>query len=94
LLIFTCFTSSKVQIVTQKAVVALLNCEPKEDFGGHDSAHHGHADPNLAHARALCDMMGVAKDGSPVTGQVFVSICAFVLVKQAAPSASAFVLLC
>ena len=48
---------------------ALLNCDPKEDFGGPDSAHHGHADPNLAHARALCDAMGVAKDGAPVFGQ-------------------------
>jgi len=48
---------------------ALLNCDPKEDFGGPESAHHGHADPNLAHARALCDCMGVAKDGAPVMGQ-------------------------
>jgi len=48
---------------------ALINCEPMEDFGGPTSAHHGHADPNLAHARALCDAMGVAKDGSPVMGQ-------------------------
>jgi len=40
-----------------------------EDFGGPTSAHHGHADPNLAHARALCDAMGVAKDGSPVMGR-------------------------
>jgi len=48
---------------------ALINCDPKEDFGGPSSAHHGHADPNLAHARALCDKMGVAKDGAPVTGQ-------------------------
>jgi len=48
---------------------ALINCEPMEDFGGPASAHHGHADPNLAHARALCDKMGVAKDGAPVSGQ-------------------------
>ena len=46
----------------------LMNCDPKEDFGGPDSAHHGHADPNLAHARALCDRMCVAKDGAPVDG--------------------------
>ena len=45
-----------------------MNCDPKEDFGGPDSAHHGHADPNLAHARALCDRMCVAKDGAPVEG--------------------------
>jgi len=44
---------------------SLMNCEPKEDFGGPDSPSHGHADPNLANARELCDRMGVAKDGSP-----------------------------
>ena len=55
---------------------ALINCEPMEDFGGPTSAHHGHADPNLAHARALCDKMGVAKDGAPVSGQVMcVCVC-------------------
>jgi phosphoglucomutase len=48
---------------------ALLNCVPKEDFGGHDCPSHGHADPNLANARELCDRMGVAKDGQPITGQ-------------------------
>ena len=46
-----------------------MNCEPKEDFGGPSSPSHGHADPNLANARELCDRMGVAKDGSPITGQ-------------------------
>jgi len=48
---------------------SLLNCVPKEDFGGHDSPSHGHADPNLANARELCDIMGVAKDGTAITGQ-------------------------
>jgi phosphoglucomutase len=48
---------------------ALMNCEPKEDFGGPSTPSHGHADPNLANARELCDRMGVSKDGSPVTGQ-------------------------
>jgi phosphoglucomutase len=48
---------------------ALMNCDPKEDFGGHDTPSHGHADPNLANARELCDRMGVAKDGQPITGQ-------------------------
>jgi len=48
---------------------SLMNCDPKEDFGGHDTPSHGHADPNLANARELCDKMGVSKDGSPVTGQ-------------------------
>jgi len=47
----------------------LINCEPKEDFGGPTSPSHGHADPNLANARELCDRMGVAKDGAAITGQ-------------------------
>lgn len=49
---------------------ALMNCEPKEDFGGPSTPSHGHADPNLATARELCDRMGVSIDGSAVTGQV------------------------
>ena len=48
---------------------SLMNCEPKEDFGGPSTPSHGHADPNLANARELCDRMGVSKDGSAVTGQ-------------------------
>jgi phosphoglucomutase len=48
---------------------SLINCEPKEDFGGPSTPSHGHADPNLANARELCDRMGVSIDGSPVTGQ-------------------------
>ncbi len=48
---------------------ALMNCEPKEDFGGPATPSHGHADPNLANARELCDRMGVSKDGSAVSGQ-------------------------
>ena len=48
---------------------ALMNCEPKEDFGGPSTPSHGHADPNLANARELCDRMGVSKDGSAVSGQ-------------------------
>ena len=48
---------------------ALMNCEPKEDFGGPSTPSHGHADPNLVNARQLCDRMGVSKDGSAITGQ-------------------------
>eukprot|EP00287_Rhodomonas_sp_CCMP768_P010722 CAMPEP_0196729820 /NCGR_PEP_ID=MMETSP1091-20130531/10065_1 /TAXON_ID=302021 /ORGANISM="Rhodomonas sp., Strain CCMP768" /LENGTH=685 /DNA_ID=CAMNT_0042072739 /DNA_START=19 /DNA_END=2077 /DNA_ORIENTATION=- len=48
---------------------SLINCEPKEDFGGPTSPSHGHADPNLANARELCDIMGVSKEGRPITGQ-------------------------
>ena len=46
----------------------------QEDFGGHDCPSHGHADPNLANARELCDRMGVSKEGLPITGQAQV-IC-------------------
>ena len=33
----------------------LLNCDPKEDFGG------GHPDPNLTYAHALVDTMGMGE---------------------------------
>ena len=38
---------------------ALINAVPKDDFNG------GHADPNLAYARDICDVMGVDKTGAP-----------------------------
>eukprot|EP01061_Rhynchopus_euleeides_P006210 TRINITY_DN1527_c0_g1_i2.p1 TRINITY_DN1527_c0_g1~~TRINITY_DN1527_c0_g1_i2.p1 ORF type:complete len:618 (+),score=264.46 TRINITY_DN1527_c0_g1_i2:555-2408(+) len=44
----------------------LLNSEVKEDFGGPESAHHGHADPNLTHARALVAAMGLDSKGNKV----------------------------
>ncbi len=49
---------------------SLMNCEPKEDFGGASCPSHGHADPNLANARELCDRMGVGLDGAPHTSSV------------------------
>ena len=42
---------------------ALMNCVPKEDFGGHESPSHGHADPNLTHAVELVARMGLTADG-------------------------------
>jgi phosphoglucomutase len=42
---------------------SLINAVPKDDFAGH------HADPNLTYARDLCDVMGVDKEGNPITGQ-------------------------
>jgi len=38
---------------------ALLNCDPKEDFGG------GHPDPNLTYAAALVALMGLTPKGLP-----------------------------
>jgi len=43
-----------------------INAEPKEDFGGHDSPSHGHADPNLTHAVELVAAMGLNKMGLPI----------------------------
>jgi len=45
---------------------SLMNCEPKEDFGGPASASHGHADPNLTHAVELVARMGLNKEGREV----------------------------
>jgi phosphoglucomutase len=39
---------------------ALLNCVPKEDFGG------GHPDPNLTYAKELVERMGLGKSSSNV----------------------------
>ncbi|CAK7343034.1 unnamed protein product [Dovyalis caffra] len=39
---------------------SLLNCVPKEDFGG------GHPDPNLTYAKELVDCMGLGKSNSEV----------------------------
>jgi phosphoglucomutase len=43
---------------------SLLNCTPREDFGGKASRSHGHADPNLVNARELCELMGVDPRGA------------------------------
>ena len=40
-----------------------INSVPKEDFGGHESPSHGHADPNLTHAVELVAAMGLNKMG-------------------------------
>ena len=45
---------------------ALINATPLEDFGGHDSPSHGHADPNLTHAVELVAAMGLNKEGRVV----------------------------
>merc|ERR1712178_587647 len=39
------------------------NAEPKPDFGGPESAWHGHADPNLTYAVELVKDMGFNKEG-------------------------------
>jgi len=42
------------------------NADPKPDFGGPESAWHGHADPNLTHAVELVKDMGLNKEGQKV----------------------------
>jgi phosphoglucomutase len=39
------------------------NADPKPDFGGPESAWHGHADPNLTYAVELVADMGLNKEG-------------------------------
>jgi len=46
---------------------SLINADPKEDFGGHESASHGHADPNLTHAVELVAAMGLNKMGEKIS---------------------------
>ncbi len=53
---------------------SLLNCDPKEDFGG------GHPDPNLTYAKALVAALGLGdKQPAGVKGPVafmgYVSSC-------------------
>merc|ERR1719491_1012250 len=42
------------------------NADPREDFGGHESAWHGHADPNLTYAVELVATMGLNKEGKKI----------------------------
>jgi phosphoglucomutase len=42
------------------------NADPKEDFGGPESAWHGHADPNLTYAVELVATMGLDKAGNKI----------------------------
>jgi phosphoglucomutase len=43
------------------------NADPKEDFGGPESAWHGHADPNLTYAVELVATMGLDKGGNKIS---------------------------
>ena len=45
---------------------SLINCVPKEDFGGKESPSHGHADPNLTYAVELIARMGLDKLGKKI----------------------------
>jgi len=42
------------------------NADPQPDFGGHESAWHGHADPNLTYAVELVATMGLNKEGRKI----------------------------
>merc|ERR1712194_542710 len=42
------------------------NADPKPDFGGPESAWHGHEDPNLTYAVELVKDMGLNKEGNKV----------------------------
>eukprot|EP00928_Gymnodinium_smaydae_P026151 TRINITY_DN2061_c0_g1_i4.p1 TRINITY_DN2061_c0_g1~~TRINITY_DN2061_c0_g1_i4.p1 ORF type:complete len:611 (-),score=170.36 TRINITY_DN2061_c0_g1_i4:162-1994(-) len=42
------------------------NADPKPDFGGPESAWHGHADPNLTYAVELVADMGLNKEGQKI----------------------------
>merc|ERR1712060_96594 len=42
------------------------NADPREDFGGKESAWHGHADPNLTYAVELVATMGLNKEGNKI----------------------------
>merc|ERR1719284_1801923 len=42
------------------------NADPREDFGGPESAWHGHADPNLTYAVELVKDMGLNKEGNKI----------------------------
>merc|ERR1740120_610261 len=42
------------------------NADPKPDFGGPESAWHGHADPNLTYAVELVADMGLNKAGEKI----------------------------
>mmetsp|Transcript_20452 Transcript_20452/g.42799 ORF Transcript_20452/g.42799 Transcript_20452/m.42799 type:complete len:608 (+) Transcript_20452:80-1903(+) len=43
------------------------NAVPKPDFGGPESAWHGHADPNLTYAVELVATMGLNKEGQKIS---------------------------
>ncbi|CAE7193981.1 unnamed protein product [Symbiodinium necroappetens] len=43
------------------------NAAPKPDFGGPESAWHGHADPNLTYAVELVATMGLNKEGQKIS---------------------------
>merc|ERR1719331_2542413 len=42
------------------------NADPRPDFGGPESAWHGHADPNLTYAVELVKTMGLDKGGNKI----------------------------
>lgn len=58
-----------LKIIEQELGAAAGSCKnatPKEDFGGPESAWHGHADPNLTYAVELVAAMGLNKEGNKI----------------------------
>jgi len=55
-----------LQEIFGSPATSLINAVPKEDFGGHESPSHGHADPNLTHAVELVAAMGLNKEGREI----------------------------
>ena len=64
---------------------SLMNEIPKEDFGGHESPSHGHADPNLTYAVELVARMGLNKLGKQSEASHYKLVCAVAIPAMPSP---------
>lgn len=55
-----------IEVELGAAAGSCKNADPQPDFGGPESAWHGHADPNLTYAVELVRDMGLNKEGLPI----------------------------
>merc|ERR550514_815139 len=60
------YATKILEEVLGAAAGSCKNAEPRPDFGGEESAWHGHADPNLTYAVELVRDMGLNKEGQKV----------------------------